>query len=168
MKRFRGEFLKRSKDARCFKITEKSPFNIANYILSGQKHFDQFSKKSVTRQVTFNRTKIGGECQNWKNSNETFWVIFKHCEMAKLLDIESSSTTSSISAFYMEEQGHGFLIKHFLFCFSKAKEDDTRKKQRLVFLVVSSKRSILTLIAFKIVSTSSSSFKSEIPLGRRE
>ena len=67
----------------------------------------------------------------------------------------------------MEEQGHGFLIKHFLFCFSKAKEDDTRKKQRLVFLVVS-KRSILTLIAFKIVSTSSSSFKSETPLGRRE
>ena len=31
---------------------------------------------SVTRQVSFNRTKIGGKCQN---SNATFWVIFKHC-----------------------------------------------------------------------------------------
>ena len=29
---------------------------------------------SVTRQVSFNRTKIGGNCQN---SNGTFWVIFK-------------------------------------------------------------------------------------------
>ena len=31
---------------------------------------------SVTRQVSFNRTKIGGKCQN---SNAAFWVIFKHC-----------------------------------------------------------------------------------------
>ena len=23
--------------------------------------------------------KIGGKCQDWKNSNETFLVIFKHC-----------------------------------------------------------------------------------------
>ena len=35
---------------------------------------------SVTRQVSFNRTKIGGKCQN---SNATFWVIFKQC--ARLL-----------------------------------------------------------------------------------
>ena len=34
---------------------------------------------SVTRQVSFNRTKIGGKCQN---SNITFWVIFKQCEPA--------------------------------------------------------------------------------------
>ena len=33
---------------------------------------------SVTRQVNFNRAKIGGKCQN---SNETFWVIFKHCAL---------------------------------------------------------------------------------------
>ena len=31
---------------------------------------------SVTRHVSFNRTKTGGKCQN---SNATFWVIFKHC-----------------------------------------------------------------------------------------
>ena len=35
---------------------------------------------SVTRQVSFNRTKIGGKCQNVKSSNATFWVIFKQCE----------------------------------------------------------------------------------------
>ena len=32
-------------------------------------------------QVNFNRTKIGGKCQNCQNSNATFWVIFKHCEI---------------------------------------------------------------------------------------
>ena len=31
---------------------------------------------SVTRQVNFNRTKIGRKCQN-----ATFWVIFKECEL---------------------------------------------------------------------------------------
>ena len=31
---------------------------------------------SVTRQVSFNTTKIAGKCQN---SNATFWVIFKQC-----------------------------------------------------------------------------------------
>ena len=46
-------------------------------------HFGEFLKSwslrsnSVTRQVSFNRTKIGGRCQN---SNATFWVIFKQCE----------------------------------------------------------------------------------------
>ena len=45
-------------------------------------HFGEFLKtwslrsNSVTRQVRFNRTKIGGKCQN---SNATFWVIFKQC-----------------------------------------------------------------------------------------
>ena len=34
---------------------------------------------SVTRQVNFNQTKNGGKCQNWKNSNETFWVVFTQC-----------------------------------------------------------------------------------------
>ena len=32
----------------------------------------------VTRQVK-NRTKLGGKCQNWKNSDETFRMILKHC-----------------------------------------------------------------------------------------
>ena len=35
---------------------------------------------SVTRQVSFNRTKIGGKYQN---SNATFWVIFKQCASVK-------------------------------------------------------------------------------------
>ena len=65
-----------------FEITEKVAFNIAReasyiYILSGQKliknaknsQFGEFLKilslrsNSVTRQVTFNRTNIGGKCQ---------------------------------------------------------------------------------------------------------
>ena len=69
------------KIVRCLKITEKSLiFNIVSeanyvYILSGQKltknaQFGEFLKtwslrsNSVTRQVSFNRTKIGGKCQN--------------------------------------------------------------------------------------------------------
>ena len=41
--------------------------------------FWSLRSKSVTRQVSFNRTKIGGKCQN---SNATFWVIFKQCDFA--------------------------------------------------------------------------------------
>ena len=71
--------------ARCLKITEKVSFNIAReasyvYILRGQKfiknakntQFGKFLKtcglrsNSVTREVSFNRTKIGGKCQNSK------------------------------------------------------------------------------------------------------
>ena len=32
---------------------------------------------SVTRQVNFHRTNIGGKCQNWKKSNETFFGDFQ-------------------------------------------------------------------------------------------
>ena len=48
-------------------------------------HFGEFLKtwslrsNSVTRQVSFNRSKIGGKCQNWKIQMRDFWVIFKHC-----------------------------------------------------------------------------------------
>ena len=70
---------------RCLKITEKVSFNIASgasygYILSGQKvikraetgQFAEFLKtwslrsNSVTRQISFDKTKIGGKCQNSK------------------------------------------------------------------------------------------------------
>ena len=44
---------------------------------------------SVTRQVNFNRTKIGGKCQN---SNETFWVIFKHCEWGSWMNQWQNAT----------------------------------------------------------------------------
>ena len=37
--------------------------------------------KSVTRLVNFNKTKIGEKYQYSKNSNATFLVIFKHCDI---------------------------------------------------------------------------------------
>ena len=52
-------------------------------------NFDKFLKtwslrsNSVTRQVSFNRTKIGGKCQN---SIATFWVIFKQCEEVNVMN----------------------------------------------------------------------------------
>ena len=75
-----------SATSQCLKITEKVAFITTSeasyvYILSGQKFtknakYGQFWRffetlslrsNSVTRHVTFNRTKIGGKCQNWKN-----------------------------------------------------------------------------------------------------
>ena len=55
---------------------------------------------SVTRQVSFNRTKIGGKCQNTKNSNATFWVIFKQCAVIK----SSAFLITSASPFYLGQQ----------------------------------------------------------------
>ena len=71
-------------------------FNIASeasyvYILSGQKLIKntkyvpfwrvfenlKLRSNSVTRQVSFNRTKIGGKCQNKKKSNATFLSNFQ-------------------------------------------------------------------------------------------
>ena len=62
-------------DARCLKITGKVSFNIASeasyvYILSGQK----FIKNAKNCQIWWKLSKF-------KNSNKTFWVIFKHCWM---------------------------------------------------------------------------------------
>ena len=68
------------------KVTEKSHSTLRAYILSGQKSIKsakniQFGRvfenlklraTSVTRQVSFNRTKVGGKCQKFKNSNATF------------------------------------------------------------------------------------------------
>ena len=51
-------------------------------------HFGEFLKtrrlrsSSVTRQVRFNRSKIGAKCQNSKIA--TFWVIFKQCATTRL------------------------------------------------------------------------------------
>ena len=48
-------------------------------------HFGEFMKtwslrsNSVSRQVSFKRTKNGGKRQNWRKSNETFWAISKQC-----------------------------------------------------------------------------------------
>ena len=38
---------------------------------------------SVTRQDNFNRTNIGEKCRMPKLKNETFLVIFKHCDAGK-------------------------------------------------------------------------------------
>ena len=87
-------------ETRCLKITEKVSFNIASeascvYIFSGQKLIknaknDPFWRvfrkpwslrsNSVTRQVSFNRTKKVENAKIRKKSNATFWVIFKQCE----------------------------------------------------------------------------------------
>ena len=86
-------------------MTEKVSSNITNEasyvcILNWEKliekcqkfvHFGEFLKIcslrsiSVTRQVTFNKTKIGGKCQNSETSNATFWVIFKQCESSEIV-----------------------------------------------------------------------------------
>ena len=50
-------------------------------------HFGEFLKPEacgqtvlrLERQVSFNRSKIGGKCQNSKYSNATLWVIFIQC-----------------------------------------------------------------------------------------
>ena len=77
-------------NSQCLKITEKVSFNIAFTFwvdkswlkMPKMVHFGEFFKtwslrsNSVTRQVSFNRTKSGEKCQN---SNAKFWVIFKQC-----------------------------------------------------------------------------------------
>ena len=61
----------------------KSSLKMPKFVL-----FGQFLKtlslrsNSVTRHVNFNRTKMV-ENAKIKNSNATFWVIFKHCAHAK-------------------------------------------------------------------------------------
>jgi len=51
-------------------------------------HFGEFLKtwslrsNSVTSQVSFKKAKNCGKCQNAKNSDATFWVIFKQCALA--------------------------------------------------------------------------------------
>ena len=96
MSRQLGKFLKfYYTTSRCLKITEKVSFNITSeasyfYILSGQKLIKnakngEFLKtwilrpNSVTRQVSFNRTKIGGKCQNSQIQMRHFWVFLKQC-----------------------------------------------------------------------------------------
>ena len=76
--------------SRCLKITEKVSFNIASeasylYILLKMPkivYFGEFLKtwslrsNSVTRQVSFNRTKIGGKCDILSNFQTmcTLWI----------------------------------------------------------------------------------------------
>ena len=63
-------------------------------------HFGEFSKtwillsNSVTRQDNFNRTKIVWKCQNW---NETFWLIFKQCDVSFVSIFWSKSVTRHVN-----------------------------------------------------------------------
>ena len=74
-------------------------------------HFGEFLKtwslrsNSVTRQINFNRTKIGGKCQN---SNATFWVIFKHCAA----DQKSSQNWDSTVAYQKSLVGCWQIVNH--------------------------------------------------------
>ena len=47
---------------------------------------------SVTRQGTFNRTKNWWKMPKFKKSNETFWVIFKHCEWGSWMNQRQNAT----------------------------------------------------------------------------
>ena len=47
------------------------------WLSNNMRAFEILRSNSVTRQVNFNKTKIGEKCQNIKNSNETFWLNFK-------------------------------------------------------------------------------------------
>ena len=91
--------------ARCLKITEKVLFNIASeaacyaYILNGQKLSNKKRQKSPFGRVFENLKLAVIQCyqtgqfykdKNWwkmskfKNSNATFWVIFKQCAFMRL------------------------------------------------------------------------------------
>ena len=47
---------------------------------------------SVTRQGTFNRTKNWWKMPKFKKSNETFWMIFKHCEWGSWMNQWQNAT----------------------------------------------------------------------------
>ena len=87
--------------AQCLKIREKVSFNITsevnyNYILSGQKliknsqnvpwFFEIFENLKPTVKQCYQTSHFEYD-KNWssmpkfKNSNATFWVIFKHCDL---------------------------------------------------------------------------------------
>ena len=104
-----------SKIARCLKITEKVAFNTTSeasyvYVLSGQKwikkakkmvHFGEFLKtwslqsNSVTRQVSFNRTKIVEKCHN---SKATFWVDKSSLKKPKMVNFGKVLKTWSLQS----------------------------------------------------------------------
>ena len=89
--------------SRCLKTTEKVSFNIASeasyvYILSGQKLIKNaknipfwrvFENLKLAVKQCYQTGQISGKCQN---SNATFRVIFKHCNMRSLVWIFSSDS----------------------------------------------------------------------------
>ena len=92
-------------------------------------HFGEFLKtwslrsNRVTRQVSFNTTKIGGKCQN---SNATFWITFKQYAGATLAIL-----------------GVKIQMRHFLAIF---KHCDSRR-QRCAFRRISTSPLIISICA---------------------
>ena len=126
-------------------------------------HFGEFLKiwslqsNSVTRQVSFNRTKIGGKCQNKINSNVTFWGIFEYC--AHIVFENGPNHTwycdnSGIITFHFPFLGHFLVLwaqqcfqlcrgSHKLFCLQKVSFNLSRKRRRRKGPLISCYGSIL-------------------------
>ena len=75
-----------------FDIVRRWNMTSWTYILSAKMvHFCKFLKtwslrsNSVTRQVSLNRTKIGRKMPKFKNSNASYWVIFKHWRVSLVI-----------------------------------------------------------------------------------
>ena len=54
---------------------------------------------SVTRQVNFNKTKIGWKMPKLTDSNETFWVIFKQRDVEDFDDFTYVSDSLAVDKF---------------------------------------------------------------------
>ena len=102
-------------------------------------HFGEFLKtwslrsNSVTRQVSFNRTKIGGKCQNSKNQMRHFWQFSN-----SVLGAQTSFRLSAILKFVWSSRIFDFL--HLGNC-CKLSPYTTNKKtsfqlQKIEFLVL--------------------------------
>ena len=97
---------------------------------------------SVTRQVTFKRTKTGGKCQNLKNSNETFqWFSNIVPRWVKLWIFVPKLPTGIFTQNPFLPQCEGFLLSarqqncaHFFF-FTTSFNHPVDTKLRPIFLL---------------------------------
>ena len=67
--------------------------------------------KGVSRQVNFYRTKTCEKCQN---SNETFWVIFKHCVLCKVAHWHFFPTSCTPTGIYRSKNYHWAWCSHVI------------------------------------------------------
>ena len=76
--------------------------------------------KQCSRQISFNKEKIGGKCQN---SKATFWVIFKQCVSQSWKITKKVSFITSESSFaqgsYLVIFGVKIQIRHILVIFKR-------------------------------------------------
>ena len=130
--------------ARCLKITEKVSFNIASeasyvYILSGQKLIQNakngpfrrvlktrsLRSNSVTRQVSLNRTKIGGKCVILSNF-QTMWCQKLFSQYKVFLFIRLPNFLWNNVSFYRDIIVQTLVLLH---------EVDINQKKKKVFLL---------------------------------